>query len=201
VYLEEGVFGFRCDRSLGRCHNTYPVNSSGCSPQRVLQSCQGKVSRRSQDPEAMETLVQGQMEDVQGNPQRRPEHLASQRMQCLEGRPPGRPFFLAAANESPGSFATGCRAAAPRTMSRGKTISGASLDLDCDAYLVGVTRHTMFPTSSATSKAPARSMATPTGRPNAAPPVLRKPVSMSIGGPEGRPLANGTKITSYGASN
>jgi hypothetical protein len=29
--------------------------------------------------------VQGQMEDLQGNPQRRPQHLASQGMQCIEG--------------------------------------------------------------------------------------------------------------------
>ena len=26
-------------RSLGRCRDAYPVNSSGCRPQRVLQSC------------------------------------------------------------------------------------------------------------------------------------------------------------------
>jgi hypothetical protein len=38
--------------------------------------------------------VQGQMEDLQGNPQRRPQHLASQGMQCIEGRPAGRPFFF-----------------------------------------------------------------------------------------------------------
>jgi hypothetical protein len=82
VYVEEGTFGFRCDRSLGRCHDTYPVNSSGCSPQRVPQSCQGTVSRRSQGPEAMETLVQAPMEDLRGASTRH-QGIASQGMQAL----------------------------------------------------------------------------------------------------------------------
>ena len=59
----------------------------------------------------------------------------------------------------------------------------------------GVTRHTLLPTSSATSNAPVRSITTPTGRPRASSSLSRKPVSTSTGLPAGRPLANGTKIT------
>src|SRR6478672_4270605 len=40
-----------------------------------------------------------------------------------------------------------------------------------------VTRHTVFPTSSATIRAPVRSTATPTGRPRASPFWLRKPAT------------------------
>ena len=59
-----------------------------------------------------------------------------------------------------------------------------------------LTRQTTLPTSSATSSAPALSSATPTGRPRALPPSLRKPVNTSTGAaPVGRPLANGTKTT------
>jgi len=59
-----------------------------------------------------------------------------------------------------------------------------------------VTRQTTLPTSSATSKAPFLSMATPTGRPHASPSGLRKPLRTSSGAaPEGLPCANGTKIT------
>jgi uncharacterized protein DUF1194 len=64
-----------------------------------------------------------------------------------------------------------------------------------DQGAAGVTRQTTLPTSSATSSAPLRSMATPTGRPNASPSLLRKPVRMSTGMPAGRPSLNGTKIT------
>ena len=53
----------------------------------------------------------------------------------------------------------------------------------------------VLPTSSATSSAPGRSIATPTGRPSASPASLTKPVRTSVGCPEGRPSANGTKIT------
>ena len=61
------------------------------------------------------------------------------------------------------------------------------------AQRAGDTRQTLPPTSSATSSAPCLSTATPTGRPYASPPSLRKPVSTSTGGPEGLPLAsNGT---------
>jgi len=49
----------------------------------------------------------------------------------------------------------------------------------------------------ATRRAPVRSMATPTGRPNASSPTLIKPVRTSIGSLEGRPSENGTKITLY----
>ncbi len=57
------------------------------------------------------------------------------------------------------------------------------------------TRHTTFPTSSATSSAPRVSIATPTGRPIASPFSLTNPVSTSIGMPAGLPSLNGTKIT------
>ena len=62
-------------------------------------------------------------------------------------------------------------------------------------HRVAETRHTALPTSSATSSAPVRSSATPTGRPCASPAADRKPVSTSIGAPDGRPSANGTKTT------
>jgi glutathione synthase/RimK-type ligase-like ATP-grasp enzyme len=58
-----------------------------------------------------------------------------------------------------------------------------------------LTRHTVFPTSSATSSAPRASIATPTGRPRASPSSLRNPVSTSTGAPAGFPPANGTKTT------
>src|SRR6187455_1047128 len=58
-----------------------------------------------------------------------------------------------------------------------------------------VTRHTVLPTSSATSRAPFESTATPTGRPRALPSSSTNPVSTSSGSPLGRPSANGTKIT------
>jgi len=54
-----------------------------------------------------------------------------------------------------------------------------------------------LPTSSATSSAPLRSMATPTGRPRARPSSSTKPVRTSSGGPDGSPARNGTKITLY----
>jgi len=65
----------------------------------------------------------------------------------------------------------------------------------CVASRTVVTRQITLPTSSATSNAPRSAMATPTGRPNASPSSLRKPVKISVGCPEGRPSANGTKIT------
>jgi hypothetical protein len=55
------------------------------------------------------------------------------------------------------------------------------------------TRQMTLPTSSATSKLPARSIATPTGRPNASRSAL-KPVRTSTGCPAGRPGAKGTLI-------
>src|SRR5690606_13862012 len=61
----------------------------------------------------------------------------------------------------------------------------------------GATRQPASPTSSATSRAPRRSAATPTGRPIASPFSLRKPVSTSCGGPSGRPSRKGTKMTLY----
>ena len=61
--------------------------------------------------------------------------------------------------------------------------------------LIGTNRHTVLPTSSETSSAPALSTATPTGRPIALPSRSTKPVRISIGAPAGRPAANGTKIT------
>ena len=54
-----------------------------------------------------------------------------------------------------------------------------------------------MPTSSATRRAPARSMATPTGRPSASSSTLTKPVRTSTSSPEGRPSENGTNITLY----
>src|SRR5690242_11834876 len=59
----------------------------------------------------------------------------------------------------------------------------------------GVRRQTVLATSSATRSAPARSTATPTGRPRASPFWFRKPVRMSTGGPLGRPSLNGTNTT------
>src|SRR5205085_117979 len=57
------------------------------------------------------------------------------------------------------------------------------------------TRQTVLPTSSATSRPPRRSMATPTGRPRAWPSGITKPVSTSTGGPAGTPSTNGTNTT------
>lgn len=57
------------------------------------------------------------------------------------------------------------------------------------------TRQIMLPTSSATSRPPPLSIATPTGRPQASPSGLRKPFSTSTGGPDGLAPLNGTKIT------
>jgi len=51
-----------------------------------------------------------------------------------------------------------------------------------------LTRHTLLPTSSATSSAPLLSSASPTARPLAWPP-LRKPVTTSIGFPAGLPFS------------
>lgn len=59
----------------------------------------------------------------------------------------------------------------------------------------GATRQMALPTSSATSKAPRASKATPTGRPRALPSALRKPVSTSCGRPCGRPSWNATNTT------
>src|SRR2546423_10377388 len=55
----------------------------------------------------------------------------------------------------------------------------------------------VFPTSSATSSEPSPPIATPTGRPIASPRGVMKPVSTSIGCPEGTPFRKGTKITLY----
>lgn len=57
------------------------------------------------------------------------------------------------------------------------------------------TRQMILPTSSATSRAPDLSNATPTGRPCALPSASTKPVSTSCGAPAGLPSAKGTKIT------
>lgn len=54
------------------------------------------------------------------------------------------------------------------------------------------TRQMTLPTSSATSKAPLRSIATPTGRPSALPLSSRKPVSTSTGRPLGCASEKGT---------
>jgi hypothetical protein len=59
----------------------------------------------------------------------------------------------------------------------------------------GVTRQTVFPTSSAISRAPDLSMASPTGRPRAFSSEFRKPVTTSSALPVGRPPLNGTKTT------
>jgi hypothetical protein len=58
----------------------------------------------------------------------------------------------------------------------------------------GVMRHTVFDRSSATITAPLGSSVTPTGRPMVLPSAW-KPVPKSTGGPLGRPLAKGMKIT------
>jgi hypothetical protein len=54
------------------------------------------------------------------------------------------------------------------------------------------TRQITLPTSSATSNAPLRSIATPTGRPSALPVSSRNPVSTSTGGPLGCASEKGT---------
>jgi cytochrome c553 len=68
---------------------------------------------------------------------------------------------------------------------------------DVAAYFASApaTRQTVFPTSSATSRPPRVSRATPTGRPIASPSAVTKPESTSSGRPDGRPPLNGTKIT------
>jgi putative membrane protein len=64
---------------------------------------------------------------------------------------------------------------------------------DVAAVVAGAdTRQITLPTSSATSKAPWPSMATPTGRPRALPSSSRKPVSTSTGGPLGCAPEKGT---------
>ena len=62
-------------------------------------------------------------------------------------------------------------------------------------YSSAVTRQITLPTSSAISRAPLLSIATPTGRPMASPFSLTKPVSTSTGSPDGLPPEKGTKIT------
>src|SRR5262249_26722727 len=70
-------------------------------------------------------------------------------------------------------------------------VQGASQRwLTCCGFVVLSTRQTVFPTSSATSRAPVRSIATPTGRPRASPASLTKPVKTSSAAPEGLPRAN-----------
>ena len=64
----------------------------------------------------------------------------------------------------------------------------------CDQR-VGVTRQIVLERSSATIRAPRGSTVTPTGRPRVLPSLSRKPETKSIGGPAGRPFANGTKTT------
>src|SRR6185503_13296159 len=58
-----------------------------------------------------------------------------------------------------------------------------------------LTRHIVLPVSSATSRPPCVSRATPTGRPYASPLSARNPLKTSTGGPEGMLPAKGTKIT------
>ena len=62
-------------------------------------------------------------------------------------------------------------------------------------YCTDVTRQTVFPTSSAISKAPVLSTATPTGRPRASPFAFRNPVTTSSALPFGWPPVNGTNTT------
>jgi hypothetical protein len=58
-----------------------------------------------------------------------------------------------------------------------------------------VTLQTVLPTSSAISKAPVLSIATPTGRPRASPLAFKNPVTTSSALPCGRPPLNGTNTT------
>src|SRR5579872_1397649 len=71
---------------------------------------------------------------------------------------------------------------------------GEGLAVYCSA---AVTLHTVLPTSSAISKAPVLSIATPTGRPRASPFEFKKPVTTSSALPFGRPPLNGTNTTLY----
>ena len=68
-------------------------------------------------------------------------------------------------------------------------------DLASYRGVVPVTRQMVLPTSSATSRAPCASIATPTGLPIALPSSVTNPPSTSMGSPDGRPPENGTKIT------
>jgi hypothetical protein len=61
--------------------------------------------------------------------------------------------------------------------------------------LAGVTRQIVLDRSSATISAPRPSTVTPTGRPRVLPSSPMKPARKSTGGPDGRPLLNGTKTT------
>ena len=58
-----------------------------------------------------------------------------------------------------------------------------------------VTRQTVLPTSSAISRAPVLSTATPTGRPRASLITFKNPVTTSSGLPFGWPPLNGTNTT------
>src|SRR3954471_20759513 len=66
-------------------------------------------------------------------------------------------------------------------------------------WRAAVTRQIVFDRSSATSSAPRPSTVTPTGRPRVLPSSPINPSKKSSGGPEGRPLLNGTKTTLYPA--
>jgi hypothetical protein len=61
--------------------------------------------------------------------------------------------------------------------------------------LAAVTRQIVLDRSSATISAPRLSTVTPTGRPRVLPSSPMKPSRKSTGGPDGRPLLNGTKTT------
>ncbi len=78
--------------------------------------------------------------------------------------------------------------------SDGVFVSG-SLDHRPSHGFAGVTRQTVFPTSSAISSAPVLSIANPTGRPRACPSASRKPVTTSSALPFGWPPLNGTNTT------
>src|SRR5882757_11170890 len=66
-----------------------------------------------------------------------------------------------------------------------------------DCWLgAAITRQIVFDRSSATIRAPRLvSTVTPTGRPRVLPSSPMKPVSTSIGGPDGRPVLKGTNTT------
>src|SRR3954447_3306707 len=75
---------------------------------------------------------------------------------------------------------------------------GPSLRSRCYSR-AAVTRQTVFERSSGTSRAPRPSTVTPTGRPRVLPSSPMNPSRKSTGGPEGRPLLNGTNTTLYPA--
>src|SRR3954469_11389784 len=93
----------------------------------------------------------------------------------------------------------GPESCAPCPYKAGKARSVATRIGEADDYCADFSeliRQTALPVSSATSSAPVRSSATPTGRPRTVSlSSPRNPVTTGTGLPSGRPFTSGTKIT------